>query len=161
VITGVGIVSPLGRSTGDAWEAMADARSGIGPITRLDASAFRTRIAGEVPDGDTLDRRFAADYWERLDRRSRYAVSAALSAVQGAGLTFSDQNKAWVATVMASERPEEDWLLEGARLLDVDLEAARTVLTRHARPHAPADRIAAMLGVTGPTLQVENRSPAA
>lgn len=158
VITGVGIVSPIGRTTGEAWDAMAAGRSGVRAITRFDASMFRTQIAGEVADADERDARFKAPYWDRLDRRSRFAVSAALSAVQGSGLSFTDQNKAWVATVMASERPEEDWLLEGARLLEGDPEAAKRVLARHARPHAPADRVASLLGVTGPTMQVENRS---
>ena len=158
VITGIGLVSPLGRTTGAAWEAMAESRSGIREITRFDITSYRTRIAGEVPDADTRDGRFKDAFWERLDRRSRFAVSAALSAVQGAGLSFNDQNKAWVATVMASERPEEDWLLEGARLLDRDPAEARRVLAQHARPHAPADRVAALFGVTGPTMQIENRS---
>ncbi len=158
VITGVGVVSALGRTTGEVWEAMAAERSAVGPITRFDTADYRTKIAAEVPDADTLDPRFKQPYWDALDRRSRFAVSAALSAVQGAGLAFNQQNRAWVATVMASERPEEDWLLEGARLLERDPEAAKRVLAQHARPHAPADRVAALLGVTGPTLQVENRS---
>jgi 3-oxoacyl-[acyl-carrier-protein] synthase II len=158
VITGVGVVSALGRTTGETWDAMAEGRSGVRAITRFDTSHYRTKIAAEVADADVRDERFKQPYWDSLDRRSRFAVSAALSAVQGAGVAFSDQNKAWVATVMASERPEEDWLLEGARLLDSDPEAAKALLARHAQPHAPADRIAALLGVTGPTMQVENRS---
>ena len=158
VITGVGVVSALGRSTGAVWEAMVEGRSAVREITRFDTSAYRTRIAAEVPDADERDARFKQPYWDGLDRRSRFAVSAALSAVQGSGLTFTDQNKAWVATVMASERPEEEWLLEGARLLESDPEAAKAVLAQHARPHAPADRIAALLGVSGPTMQIENRA---
>ncbi|MEX2373498.1 MAG: beta-ketoacyl-[acyl-carrier-protein] synthase family protein, partial [Dehalococcoidia bacterium] len=135
-----------------------EGRSGIGRITRFDASMFRTRIAGEVPDADTRDARFKQPYWDALDRRSRFAVSAALSAVQGAGLSFTEQNRAWVATLMASERPEEEWLLEGVRLLDTDPGEATRVLARLAQPHAPADRVASLLGVTGPTMQIENRS---
>lgn len=158
VITGVGVVSALGRSSGEVWDAMAGGQSAVREITRFDTAPFRTRIGVEVPDADALDPRFKQPYWDTLDRRSRFAVSAALSAVQGAGLSFNQQNRGWVATVMASERPEEDWLLEGARLLDRDPEEAKRVLARHARPHAPADRIAALLGVTGPTMQIENRS---
>lgn len=158
VITGVGVVSALGRSTSDIWDAMLAGRSGIGPITRFDASRFRTRIAGEVPGGDTPDPRFAPAYWGTLDRRSRFAVSAALSAVQGAALSLTPLNRGHVAVAMASERPEEDTLLAGARLLDGDLAAASAVLAAHARPHAPAERVAAMLGVTGPVLQLENRA---
>lgn len=154
VITGVGIVSPIGRSLGEAWDAIASGRSGVRPITRFDASRRETRIAGEVADADLPDTRFSPAYWEGLTRRSRFAVSAALSAVQGAGLSFTQENRGWVATVIASDRPEEEALLAGARLLEGDPDAARKALARLARPQAPADRVASMLGVTGPTLQL-------
>lgn len=159
VITGVGIVCSLGRTTGELWQAIQDGRSGVRPITRFDASGFATRIAADVPDADQRDERFDEQYWSQLDLRSRFAVSAALSAVQGAGLTLSPQNRGQVAVVIASERPSEHLTLEGARLLAAgDIDAAAQLLAADARPHAPADRIAALLGITGPVLQVENRS---
>ena len=158
VITGVGVVHGLGRTTGAIWEAMAGGRSAAGPITRFDASAYATRFAIEAPD--EADARFKPEYWATLDRRSRFAVSAALSAVQGAGVAFTPQNRAQVAVVMASERPEEESLFEGARHIAAgDIEGAAAILAAHARPHAPADRIAALFGVTGPVLQLENRAP--
>ncbi len=160
VITGVGVVCSLGRTTGDLWQAIEDGRSGVGPITRFDASGFQTRIAAEVPDADQRDERFDQQYWDQLDPISRFSVSAALSAVQGAGLTFSPQNRGQVAVVIASERPSEDLTLEGARLLAAgDIDAAAKLLAADARPHAPADRVASLLGVTGPVLQIENGSP--
>ena len=158
VITGVGVVHALGRTTGQIWEAMAEGRSAVGPITRFDASPFATRIAAEVPDD--VDTRFKPEYWDALDRRSRFAVSAALSAVQGAGVTFTAQNRTQVAVVMASERSEEDRLLEGARhLVAGDIASAAGILVANARPHAAAERIASLLGTTGPVLQLENRAP--
>src|SRR5690554_7722242 len=48
VITGLGILSPLGNDLPSSWQGIVDGRSGIGPITNFDASAFATRIAGEV-----------------------------------------------------------------------------------------------------------------
>ena len=159
VITGVGVVHALGRTTGEIWEAMAEGRSAVGPITRFDASPFATRIAAEVRDDD-MDIRFQPEYWDALDRCSRFAVSAALSAAQGAGVTFTAQNRSQVAVVMASERPEEDRLLDGARHLGAgDIASAAATLAANARPHAAAERIAALFGVTGPVLQLENRAP--
>lgn len=159
VITGVGIVCSLGRTTGELWQAIEDGRSGVGPITRFDASPYTTQIAAEVPDALERDERFDEAYWNGLDLRARFAVSAALSAVQGAGLSFTPQNRGQVAVVMASERPEEDVLLEGARALVAgDIDAAAATLAVHARPHAPADRVASLLGTSGPVLQLENRS---
>src|SRR3546814_1890265 len=52
VITGMGIVSPVGNDLASAWDNIVNGRSGIGPITSFDASAFATRIAGEVRDFD-------------------------------------------------------------------------------------------------------------
>ena len=48
VVTGVGLVSPLGIGTGANWDALCAGRSGIGPITRFDSTQFSARIAGEV-----------------------------------------------------------------------------------------------------------------
>jgi len=157
VITSLGVLHSLGHTSGEIWEAMAEGRSGIGPITRFDASGFDTRIAAEIKlEGDD---RFRPEYWDALDRRSQYAVSAALTAVQRGGLSFTPQNRGQVAVVLASERPEEESLVEGRRLLEAgDIAAAAESLAPHARPHAPSERVAAMLGTTGPVLQLENRS---
>jgi 3-oxoacyl-[acyl-carrier-protein] synthase II len=159
VITGVGVVCSLGRTTGELWEAIEAGRSGVGPITRFDASAFATRIAAEVPDALERDTRFDRAYWGQLDLRAQFAVSAALSAVQGAGLSFTPQNSGQVAVVMASERPAEDRLLEGAQAIAAgDIAGAASILAAAARPYAPADRVAALLGASGPVLQLENHS---
>ncbi|CAM5209966.1 beta-ketoacyl-ACP synthase II [Oligella ureolytica] len=52
VITGLGIVSPVGNTIESAWDNLVNGRSGIGPITRFDASEFNSQIAGEVKDFD-------------------------------------------------------------------------------------------------------------
>ena len=52
VVTGMGIVSPVGNDLASAWDSIVNGRSGIGPITHFDATAFTTRIAGEVRDFD-------------------------------------------------------------------------------------------------------------
>jgi 3-oxoacyl-[acyl-carrier-protein] synthase II len=159
VITGAGVACSLGRSPGELWEAIAGGRSGVGLLTRFDASAFATRIAAEVPDADAPDSRFDEAYWRDLDRRSRFAVGAALSAVQGAGLSITPQNRGSLAVAMASERPEDEVLLAGAELLSAGrVDAAAAALASHARPHAPAERVAALIGATGPALQLANHS---
>jgi len=52
VVTGLGIISPVGNDIPTAWGNLVAGRSGIGPVTRFDASSFPTRIAGEVRDFD-------------------------------------------------------------------------------------------------------------
>ena len=159
VITGAGVICALGSTTGDLWRAIDAGRSGVGAITRFDASAFATRIAAEVPDADERDERFDARYWDSLDRRSRFAVRAGLSALQHAGLPLTQQNRGQVAVVMASERADEETLLAGAAELEAGrVQQAAAALAGHARPHSPASRISALIGATGPSLQIESRS---
>jgi 3-oxoacyl-[acyl-carrier-protein] synthase II len=85
VITGIGLVSPLGIGVEKNWEALLSGQSGIGPMTRFDASAYSTRIAGEVKNFDPLefiDKRDA----RRMDRFIQLALAAAALAVKNAGI---------------------------------------------------------------------------
>ena len=85
VITGLGTVNPLGTDTAAFWQRAKAGESGIGPITRFDASEFGARIAGEIPDfsdRDVLESREA----RRMDIFSRYAIVAAVQALDDAGL---------------------------------------------------------------------------
>ncbi len=86
VITGLGTVNPLGNDAATFWQRVKAGESGIGPITRFDASDFSSRIAGEVPDfsyRDVLESREA----RRMDLFSRFAIVAAAQALDDAGLT--------------------------------------------------------------------------
>ena len=85
VITGVGLVSPLGIGTGATWDGLCAGRSGIGPITRFDAGAFAARIAGEVKDFDPLDFIGRKDV-KKMDVFIQYAIAAAEFALRDAGL---------------------------------------------------------------------------
>ena len=85
VITGVGLVSPLGIGTGATWGGLCAGRSGIGPITRFDAGAFAARIAGEVKDFDPLEFIGRKDV-KKMDVFIQYAIAAAEFALRDAGL---------------------------------------------------------------------------
>ena len=98
VITGMGTVSPVGNTVEDAWNNVVEGRSGIGPITRFDVSAFPTRIGGEVRDFDP------ADYIDRKQVRKtdpfiHYGVAASKQAWLDSGLSLdhSDASRIGVA----------------------------------------------------------------
>ncbi len=84
MVTGIGLVSPLGTGTEENWEALTAGRSGIGPITRFDARDLPARVAGEV-------RGFDAERWverrdlKKMDLFIHYALAAAHMAVESAG----------------------------------------------------------------------------
>jgi 3-oxoacyl-[acyl-carrier-protein] synthase II len=91
VITGMGIVSPVGNDIPTAWDNVINGRSGIGPITHFDASSFSTQIAGEVRDFDPA-RRIAAKDIKKMDPFVHYGVVAALDAMDDAGLVIDEGN---------------------------------------------------------------------
>lgn len=85
VITGLGILSPLGNDLETSWAAIKAGRSGIGPITHFDAEAFPTRIAGEVRGFDPATFIGPKDV-KKMDSFIHYGVAAGLMAVRDAGL---------------------------------------------------------------------------
>jgi len=85
VVTGLGIISPVGIGVPAAWEAVLAGRSGIGPVTQFDASAFPSRIAGEVKDFD-VTKYLSGKEARRYDRFVHYGLVATMEAVQDAGL---------------------------------------------------------------------------
>ena len=85
VVTGLGIVSPVGTGIVPAWKSILEGRSGIGAITRFDASSFPARIAGEVKDFD-VGQYLSAKEARRYDTFIHYGLVATMEAVTDAGL---------------------------------------------------------------------------
>jgi len=85
VVTGLGCVTPVGNTVREAWANILAGRSGIGPITRFDASAFSCRIAGEVKGFD-LDAYMTPKEARTMDTFIHYGIAAAEEAVRDAGL---------------------------------------------------------------------------
>jgi len=85
VVTGVGAVTPVGNTAEEFWAALLQGKSGIGPITRFDASPLPTKIAGEVKGFDSL-RYIDKKDDRKLDPFLKYAIACAVMAVEDAGL---------------------------------------------------------------------------
>ena len=85
VVTGLGLVSPVGHSVADGWANLVAGRSGIGPITRFDASAFACRFAGEVK-GFQIEDYIPAKEARHMDTFIHYGLAASMQAVKDAGL---------------------------------------------------------------------------
>ena len=101
VVTGLGMVSPLGLDVSDSWDGIAAGRSGIDSITRFDAEAFDTRFAAEVKGFNAenyLDRKEA----RRMDRFAQFAAVAAQEACREANLNPREMNRYSVHAVIGS-----------------------------------------------------------
>ena len=101
VVTGVGLISPVGIGTEPCWNSLCCGRSGIGPITQFDAGAFSCQIAGEV-------RGFHPDDWvgrkdlKRTARFTQFAIAAAQMALQCSGLRINSDNAERVGVFVGS-----------------------------------------------------------
>jgi 3-oxoacyl-[acyl-carrier-protein] synthase II len=117
VVTGLGLVSPVGIGVEPSWQSLVAGRSGIGPITLFDASTYPTRIAGEVKGfepGDFMDKKEA----RRNDRFIQFALAAAEMAMKDSGLDLS------------REDPEQIGCIVGAGMGGLGtIEENRTLLT--------------------------------
>jgi 3-oxoacyl-[acyl-carrier-protein] synthase II len=88
VVTGLGIVSPVGSTVASAWDAILSGRSGIGPIKRFDVSAFPVRFGGEV-HGFELEQYITPKEARRMDPFMHYGVAAGMQAVTDSGIDFT------------------------------------------------------------------------
>jgi 3-oxoacyl-[acyl-carrier-protein] synthase II len=99
VVTGLGIVCPLGSTIADAWAAILRGESGIGPITRFDVSAFPVRFAGAVRGFDVAQYMPPKEA-RRMDDFMHYGIAAGVQAVTDAGIDFDklDRERCGVVT---------------------------------------------------------------
>jgi 3-oxoacyl-[acyl-carrier-protein] synthase II len=101
VVTGVGLVSPLGIGTQANWDALCAGCSGIGPITHFDATQFSSRIAGEVKSFDPLQFIDKKDV-KKMDVFIQFAIAAAQFAMDDAGLSVTEDFATRVGVFIAS-----------------------------------------------------------
>jgi 3-oxoacyl-[acyl-carrier-protein] synthase II len=91
VITGLGAITPIGNTVSEFWDALCKGVNGAGPITRFDSSKFKTRIACEIKNFDSLqffDRKEA----RKLDLYEQFAIIASDQAIQDSGITKDNTN---------------------------------------------------------------------
>ncbi|UKE46350.1 beta-ketoacyl-ACP synthase II [Xanthomonas cerealis] len=101
VVTGMGLVSPLGNDLASSWDGIVNGRSGIGPTTQIDASQFTTRIAGEIKDFDPTKFMSAKDV-KKMDSFIHYGVGASFMALDDSGLVIDDSNAERIGAILGS-----------------------------------------------------------
>ncbi len=115
VVTGFGALTPLGNSAAESWDAAIAGKSGIGPITHFDASAFASKIAGEIKNFDPTQ---YVDKKElrRFDNFAIYTIAAAQMALQDAALTISPEIAERVGVIIGSA-------IGGAQTIEEEVKA--------------------------------------
>ena len=91
VVTGLGVISPVGNTVTEAWSNLIASKSGIGPITRFDASNFAARIAGEVKDFD-VSAYLSPKEARRMDVFIHYGMAAGIQAIRDSGIEVTEAN---------------------------------------------------------------------
>ncbi|KGR90568.1 3-oxoacyl-ACP synthase [Ureibacillus massiliensis 4400831 = CIP 108448 = CCUG 49529] len=91
VITGVGAVTPLGNSAEETWANVKAGKSGVGPLTRIDAEKFPAKVAAEVKDFD-IEQYIERKEARKMDRFTHYALASAMMAVKDANLEITEAN---------------------------------------------------------------------
>lgn len=122
VVTGLGIVSPVGNTVDDAWQNIIAGRSGIGQITKFDTSTFPAKIAGEVKNFDITQYISPKDA-RRMDTFIHFGMAAAIQAVRDAGLDTEQADSERIGVAIGSgigglpliESTKEDYTAGGMR----------------------------------------------
>ena len=99
VVTGVGLVTPIGNNVAESWSSVVEGRSGIGPITHFDASQYPSRVAGEVKGFHPEDH-FDKKEIRKMDRFIQLGLVAAREAVADSGVTINEDNAERVGVVI-------------------------------------------------------------
>jgi len=101
VVTGLGIISPVGNAVEEAWKAVVAGKSGIGPITQFDASNYPTRIAAEVKNFDPAHYIELKDI-KKMDPFVHYGVAASIQAIKDSGLKVTEANSARIGAAIGA-----------------------------------------------------------
>lgn len=101
VITGLGAITPIGKNTNEYWNSLLNGVSGAAPITRFDATRFKTHFACEIKNYDPLDY-FDRKEARKMDRFTQYGLIAATEAIKDAELNFSALNVNRIGVIFSS-----------------------------------------------------------
>ena len=152
VVTGVGVVSSLGQTAGEFWNALTEGRCGIRPLEGFDPATLRFKSGAQVLDFDA-EQQFDRKARELLDRFSQFLVVAAREAVKASGLPLEDGQRARTAVVTGSCLGGQSTQDETYRQLYREHRTRVAPLTiPRVMANAGASQVSMEFGIFGPTL---------
>ena len=165
VVTGVGVINPLGNDIETVWSALKEGKSGVGYTTIFDASKFPTRISAEVKDWDIASAVKDPELWKFRGRHTKFAAGAALQAFEGSGVGDSVKDPRRLGVYMGSGEGNQDFMsfasmmatsLDGDGNLDLvkftraGLDTLNPVMELEQEPNMPVGHVASMFNAQGP-----------
>lgn len=154
VITGLGIVSPVGNDVDTAWDNVINGRSGIGRITRFDPADFNSHIAGEVKEFD-VTAYIPAKEARQMDTFIHYGIAAGVQAWRDSGIEVTEENAERLGVIVGSgigglqriEQTQKEYLERGARRISPFFVPASLI-------NLVSGQLSIMLGLKGPSYAV-------
>lgn len=150
VITGIGAVTPVGNTATETWEALVAGRSGITAVTLFDASAYDSRVAGEVKNFSP-EARIPRKEARRMARCSQISVIAAYEAMEDAGLDLEQEDPTRMGVIMGTGVGGQDMFVDMIKTgVTANRMRSRPVDVINGLPNMPAFHISNFLGFRGP-----------
>ena len=161
VVTGMGVLAPNGTGLQEFWKSLVEGRSGIGPITRFDASAHRSRIAGEVKNFDPLDYMPAVWKPKRMARHTQLAYAATQLALKDAGFDPRETRPETILPVCIGVSTSAMDVLERGfqELMTRGPRGVNPGVVRNCQPQAVAHLISEKLGVVTQAMTISSACP--
>lgn len=154
VVTGMGIICPIGNSVQEAWQNAANGVSGIGPISNFDPHKLENRFAGEVKNFDAeafLGKREV----RRTDRVTQLALYAAKQAMEDSALTVTEENRYDIATVVGTGIGGIHTIFQSVlNFMEGGARAVSPLLVPMMLPDAISSRISMQYGLRGPNFSI-------
>ncbi|MGN9841693.1 beta-ketoacyl-ACP synthase II [Nonomuraea sp. H19] len=151
VITGQGVITPVGLSVQDFWDSLLAGRSGVGPIQSFDTAELPVKIAGEVKGFDPVEY-MPRTVSRRIDKYAQFAVAAAMQAVENAKFVVDDTNTHRVGILIGSGYGPTALVQSGTLTLDErGHRALAPWLSAATSIDCAAGEVALRLGATGPS----------
>lgn len=165
VVTGVGVINPMGNDVETMWAGLKQGKSGVGYTTIFDATNFRTRIAAEIKNWDISQEGESAEAWKYRGRHTRFAAGAAIQAIRSSGVLDSIQDRRKFGVYLGSGEGNQDFQtfammmadsLDAQGQLDLvkftrrGLETLNPLVELEQEPNMPPGHLAAMFDAQGP-----------
>jgi len=155
VLTGLGVVTSLGRPVAEFWKRLLAGDSGVGSITLFDVSGYRVQFAGEVPWDGAAEGVASPKELRRLDRFSQFAIAAAADAVRDSGLDFSREDPYRCGVVVGSGIGGlAEFEAQHERLLTKGIDKVSPFTIPKLIVNAASGHVSSIHGIKGPNFAV-------